>query len=274
MIERQIFQPRKRKIPRPPGATVELPRVSAEEPELVRHRAMLDAVSALEFPYLEYRASFAGGRRSCDALVAGGGACDAPSQSARERRGAAGTLCDEASQQRRGIVICGGGERYLPSAYVLVRLLRHLKCSLPVEIWHLGEAEMPGTMRGLFAELGAVCVDGSVVRRTHPVRRLAGWELKCFAIMHSAFEEVMLLDADNCPVRDPAFLFDELPYQQTGAIFWPDYTRLGPERAVWAASGIAYRDEPEFESGQIVVNKRRCWKALNVAMHINEYSDW
>jgi hypothetical protein len=84
----------------------------------------------------------------------------------------------------------------------------------------------------------------------------------------------MLLDADNCPVRDPAFLFDEPPYLQTGAIFWPDYTRLGPERAVWAASGIAYRDEPEFESGQIVVDKRRCWKALNVAMHINEYSDW
>lgn len=49
MIERQIFQPRKRKIPRPPGASVELPHVSAEEPELVRHRAMLDAVSAPEF---------------------------------------------------------------------------------------------------------------------------------------------------------------------------------------------------------------------------------
>ncbi len=28
----------KRKIPRPPGASVELPHVSAEEPELVRHR--------------------------------------------------------------------------------------------------------------------------------------------------------------------------------------------------------------------------------------------
>jgi hypothetical protein len=98
--------------------------------------------------------------------------------------------------------------------------------------------------------------------------------LKCFAIMHSAFDEVLLLDADNCPVRDPSFLFDEAPYLQTGAIFWPDYTRLGPERAAWAASGIEYRDEPEFESGQIVVDKRRCWKALNVAMHINEYSDW
>ena len=227
-----LHKPAKRKIPRPPGATVELPHVSAEEPELARHRALLDAVSGLDFPFPKER--FTG----------------------------------------RGIVICGGGERYLPSTYVLVRVLRHLGCGLPVEVWHLGEAEMPAAMRELFAELGCVCVDGAVVRRTHPVRRLAGWELKCFAVMHSAFAEVLLLDADNCPVRDPAFLFEELPYRETGAVFWPDYTRLAESRAVWAASGIAYRDEPEFESGQMVVDKRRCWRALHVAMHLNEYSDW
>jgi hypothetical protein len=85
---------------------------------------------------------------------------------------------------------------------------------------------------------------------------------------------VLLLDADNCPVRDPAFLFTTPEYAEMGAIFWPDFTRLGPERAVWAASGIEYREEWEFESGQIVVDKRRCWRALNVAMHLNEYSDW
>ena len=279
MSARRVDKPEKKasrgatglhRVPRPPGASVELPHVSAEEPELVRHRGMLDAVSALEFPFP-------------GSAYQGGGASRPPEL----RRSSAGAVVLEplrGSGDRdgpppwrfagRGIVVCGGGEKYLPSAYVLVRVLRHLGCALPVEVWHLGEAEMPGAMRSLFAELGCVCVDGLAVRREHPVRRLAGWELKCFAIMHSTFEEVLLLDADNCPVRDPAFLFDELPYQKTGAIFWPDYTRLAPERAVWAASGIPYRDEPEFESGQIVVDKRRCWKALNVAMHLNEYSDW
>ncbi len=174
----------------------------------------------------------------------------------------------------RGIVICGGGEKYLPSVYVLVRLLRHLRCTLPVEVWHLGEAEMPADLRGMLAELGAVCVDGAAMRRIHPVRRLGGWELKCYALMHSAFAEVLLLDADNCPVRDPAFLFDTPEYRRHGAIFWPDYTRFAEGQAVWVASGIAYRDEPEFESGQIVVDKARCWRALNVAMHLNEHSDW
>ena len=75
-------------------------------------------------------------------------------------------------------------------------------------------------------------------------------------------------------MRDPAFLLDTLEYAKYGAVFWPDFGRFAPEREVWTAAGTPFRDEPEFESGQIVVNKRRCWKALNVAMHLNEYSDW
>ena len=174
----------------------------------------------------------------------------------------------------RGIVICGGGEKYLPSVYVLVRLLRHLRCALPIEVWHLGKEEMPDAMRTMLAEQGAICVDGAAMCRVHPVRRLGGWELKCYALLHSAFAEVLLLDADNCPVRNPEFLFRTPEYAQHGAIFWPDYTRFAKGQAVWLASGIPYRDEPEFESGQIVVDKARCWRALHVAMHLNEHSDW
>jgi hypothetical protein len=174
----------------------------------------------------------------------------------------------------RGIVICGGGEKYLPSVYVLVRLLRHLRCRLPVEVWHLGKEEMPDAMRGLLEGLGSVCVDAEAVRRVHPVRRLGGWELKCYALMYSAFAEVLLLDADNCPVRNPDFLFTTPQYREHGAIFWPDYTRFAKGQAVWVASGIPYRDEPEFESGQIVMDKARCWRALNTAIHLNEHSDW
>ena len=76
------------KVPRPPGATVQMKHATGREPELLRHRAMLDAVCRVTFPYPAGR--FEG----------------------------------------RGIVICGGGEKYLPSVYVLVRLLRHLRCRL------------------------------------------------------------------------------------------------------------------------------------------------
>ena len=174
----------------------------------------------------------------------------------------------------RGIVICGGGVKYLPSVYVLVRLLRHLRCRLPIEVWHLGKKEMPDEIRATLAKQGARCVDAEAMNRVHPVRRLGGWELKCYALLHSRFAEVLLLDADNCPVRNPEFLFRTAQYAEHGAIFWPDYTRFVKGQAVWVASGISYRDEPEFESGQIVVDKARCWRALNVAMHLNEHSEW
>jgi len=174
----------------------------------------------------------------------------------------------------RGIVICGGGEKYFPSVYVLVRLLRHLGCALPIEVWHLGPEEMSAAMRGLLAERGVVCVDGLAVRRLHPARRLGGWEMKCHALLHCAFAEVLLLDADNCPVRDPSFLFDAPEYRKKGAVFWPDYKGFAKGQAVWKASGVPYRDEPEFESAQILVSKAHCWRALNIAMHLNEHSDW
>ena len=61
-------------------------------------------------------------------------------------------------------------------------------------------------MRGLLAPHGLECVDGLAMRRVHPARRLGGWELKCYALLHSHFAEVLLLDADNCPARDPAEL--------------------------------------------------------------------
>ena len=97
---------------------MEIRHAAGRNPELVRQRAMLEAVCAIEFPFPEGR--FAG----------------------------------------RGIVICGGGAKYFPCVYVLVRLLRHLRCRLPVEVWHLGAEEMPKELRGLLAEQGAGCVDG------------------------------------------------------------------------------------------------------------------
>ena len=133
---------------------------------------------------------------------------------------------------------------------------------------------MSTEMAALLAPYDVTCIDGRQVRLTHPVRLLQGWELKAFSLLHSRFAEVLLLDADNVPVLDPAFLFDDPVFREKGAVFWPDFGRLGPERAIWRITGIPYRDEPEFESGQILVDKTRCWPALALAMHFNEYSDF
>ena len=176
--------------------------------------------------------------------------------------------------QGRGIVICGGGPKYFTPAWVCINMLRRLGCSLPIQLWHLGEAECDDRMRALVATLGVECVDGRELSRTYPSRILNGWELKPYAIIHSPFREVMLIDADNVPVTNPDFLFDTPQFEETGALFWPDIGRLDASREIWDLCGVAYRDEPEFETGQIVVDKERCWNALSLCMWYNEYSDF
>jgi FkbM family methyltransferase len=133
---------------------------------------------------------------------------------------------------------------------------------------------MTPEMQDLVRPFGVTCVDGYKVRQQFPSRILNGWELKPYAIINSAFAEVLLLDADNVPVKNPEYLFNTAEYSQFGAIFWPDYGRLKRNNDIWQITQIPYRDEPEFESGQIIVDKRRCWRALQVTMHLNEHSDF
>jgi hypothetical protein len=174
----------------------------------------------------------------------------------------------------RGIVICAGGTRLFTCAWIAIALLRrHLACTLPIEVWHLGPEEMGPPMRGLLEELDAHPVDAFEVAKRHPVDRLGGWELKSYAVMHSRFREVLLLDADNVPVRNPSFLFDRAEYRTTGTLFWPDIVRLSPDNEIWSTSGLSYRDMPSVESGQMVLDKSRCWRALSLAHWINQHSD-
>jgi hypothetical protein len=174
----------------------------------------------------------------------------------------------------RGIVIPAGGAGYFPCAWVCIHQLRRLGCQLPIQLWYLGPGELDARMRSLVAPLGVECVDADVVRRRHPARILNGWESKPYSILHCPFREVLLLDSDNVPVLNPEFLFDTPEFRETGAIFWPDYRRMPAEREAWAVFDVPYRDEPEFESGQIVMDKVRCWRALKLTMWFNEYSDF
>lgn len=172
----------------------------------------------------------------------------------------------------QGIVVCGGGRRYFPSAWVCLNMLRRHGCKLPIELWHLGPQEMNDNMRALVETLNVKCVDAFEVRRHHPVRNLNGWELKPFAIMHSSFRQTLLLDADNVPVMDPTYLFQCPQFLETGAVFWPDFNRLARNRSIWELTGVTYENEAEFETGQVLVDKVRCWKALSLTMWMNEHS--
>jgi ADP-heptose:LPS heptosyltransferase len=174
----------------------------------------------------------------------------------------------------QGIVICGGGLRSFPSVWVCLNMLRRLGCSLPVQIWHRGKKEVDDRMVALTSSLNAVWVDAEETRKAHPARALEGCELKAYALLHSPFREVLLLDADNVPVANPEPLFDTLPFKKTGAILWPELKHLKPNQAIWKRLGIGPRDAPGVDSGQMVIDKERCWAAVMLAWWYNDHSDY
>lgn len=177
--------------------------------------------------------------------------------------------------QGRGIVICGGGPQYFPPAWVNMRMLRHLGCTLPIELWHLGPGEVSDDMRTLAESLGGVtCVDALELARRRRTRVAGGWELKCYALLHSRFREILLLDADNVPIVDPSFLFGAPQYLEAHAVFWPDREPLARHHLIWDLTGVVYRGDVLFETGQILVDKLGCWRELSLAWWMNERSDF
>ncbi|MBS0262993.1 MAG: hypothetical protein JSS02_13695, partial [Planctomycetes bacterium] len=175
--------------------------------------------------------------------------------------------------QGRGIIIAGGGERFFPMLYVTIRAIRHVGCTLPIEVWFLGhKREMPISRQRLLAPFGVTCIDADEVGAPLGVTALGGWELKVFATLHCRFQEVLHLDADCYPCRNPEILFELADYRACGAIFWPDIMERDP-RLQWSAFGVL---DPHYlgtiESGQFVVDKRICWRPLSLAWFYNRHS--
>lgn len=174
----------------------------------------------------------------------------------------AGTQKCEPSSTR-GIVIAGGG-KYFASAYVTIRVLRHVGCQLPIELWYLsGEMtrEEVESLEGLDVTHAAAGPVG-------------GWPLKPYSVIRSKFQEVLFLDADSYPIRDPSFLFDEPEYQKNGAIFWPDQEKFDLRHDQWEAVGLPYRDEPDIESGQFVIDKSKWFSGLWLTNWMNRHADY
>lgn len=177
----------------------------------------------------------------------------------------------------RGIVIGAGGAIYFKNAWCVANHLRRHGCTLPIQFWYLGFREMDPEMLAAANAVGIECIDATQLPGKKP-RILAGWELKPFSVINSLFEEVLYLDADSLPAKNPEYLFDLPEYQERGAMFWPDLPPSGRKEwipnDVWDQWGLLPDSGPDLESGQFLVNKSRCWHELKVTMWLNEHSDW
>ena len=166
------------------------------------------------------------------------------------------------------------GGRFIASAWATLSILRdHHHCALPIELWYLDDDDFPERVRQLFQRFDVRFIDVRSVRGATWLPH-SGWELKPFAVAQSQFAEVLLLDADNIPLADPAALFDDPHYSTHGALFWPDVRPVNPYNPIWAIIGVTPPSGFEHESGQMLVDKRRHWAGVQLAEHFVQHSSF
>ncbi|GMF55066.1 unnamed protein product [Phytophthora fragariaefolia] len=160
-------------------------------------------------------------------------------------------------------------EQLFLSVYAAIRALRSTGCKLPIELWY--REEETNTSHPLLHELTTKY--GAYLRIIKDPRAVKFYT-KLYAVFYSAFDNILLLDADNFAARDPAHLFTTEVYNDTGAVFWPDYWM--PNRTifntkknsdVWDLMGVPFVDMFEQESGQVLVNRAKHTKALHALLH-------
>ncbi len=181
-----------------------------------------------------------------------------------------------AGMSGRGIVT-GVYDAEFPSCWVLLNELVRLGVDLPVEAWHRpGEVsdQHLALLSGLPLNLRLRVIEDDL---DGPTKR--PFAIKPIAIQRSAFREVLWIDSDCFPIRDPSFLFDDPGYVEKGSLFWHDMMsiwqalRWRPNAPVWQVFNVPANDSQEFESGQLLIDKARCWPELCLTVHFNERRD-
>ncbi|GMF20825.1 unnamed protein product [Phytophthora fragariaefolia] len=134
------------------------------------------------------------------------------------------------------------------------------------EIWFSPEEMMenPGLLKPLRQLAQNSSAPHITIRQIRTNGKRIRFNAKVYAIYNSDFEQVLFLDADNTPVKDPSFLFETLEFEKTGAIFWPDYWHpkntmfyIDSDSLVWQLLDVPFVDMFEQESGQLVIDRRR-----------------
>ncbi|KAG2798626.1 hypothetical protein JG687_00014802 [Phytophthora cactorum] len=160
-------------------------------------------------------------------------------------------------------------EQLFLSVYAAIRALRSTGCTLPIELWY--RQDETNTSHPLLQELRSKY--GAYLRVIKDSRAVKFYT-KLYAVFYSAFDNLLLLDADNFAARDPTHLFATEVYNDTGAVFWPDFWM--PNRTifkakkgsdVWELMGVTFVDMFEQESGQVLVNRAKHTKALHTLLH-------
>lgn len=203
----------------------------------------------------------------------------------------------------KGIVIPTGTATFRYACHLITSLRQVLHSTLPIQVMHAGDADLPSQHREFLAELGTdvEIVDVTTVFDDDTLGLASGgWAVKSFAALASKFEQVILLDADAVFLQPPEVVFDHHGgYNSTGALLFHDrllWQNAFKERHNWweeqlkhhtpsatLAKSLVYNEKyaEECDSGMVVLDKGRlsillgalhvCWQNTRAVREAHTY---
>lgn len=128
--------------------------------------------------------------------------------------------------KRRGIVISSNDGRLKFACQFLAVLRNVYHSTLPVEVYHYGDKEMPTHLRDHITQTYAVKVIDlakvDLFDKSLTLLETAGWAIKAYALLASEFQEILMADDDSVLLANPDDFFDQSSFINTGTLFFRD----------------------------------------------------
>ncbi len=156
-----------------------------------------------------------------------------------------------------GIVCCAGTRHFFHNALISLRHLRKYEPRLPVELWVGDSYSIPESNTEELERLNI-----RIIQTDSKHAPTMDWRLKAYALTHTQYRHVLLLDADSCAVSELDSLFKSPAYQSHGVMVWKDIVNMSDGDPSWKWFGLNADDHPLLDSGQLVIDRERHWKCV------------
>ena len=201
-----------------------------------------------------------------------------------------------------GIVI-GGGGKYSLQAYAVISVIRELQTTLPIEVLIPSSVAQDKPfcemLKHKFDNVKCIYLQDIFDEDFLKTHEFHAFQYKSLALMASSFKNVLLLDADNFPLKNIDDIFDNELFDKNGMIVWPDFWRRTTHPFFYESAGIEidlkhrvrnfynsvnektentrlpYHDfqgtlpDPSSETGEFLINKEKHWKSLILSLYYN-----
>lgn len=165
-----------------------------------------------------------------------------------------------------GIVYLGGG-KYNQLVLLSISLLRNTGCKLPIEvILPTREDYDLDLCNNILPSFNGRCKVMSDFLPSKLVGGLKNFQLKSMALLVSSFKNVLYLDADNLPVKNPDYLFVNAPFTEKHMIVWPDLWRRSTSPNFYEIADIEIDPNWQMRNSYFPGDKRGATKG-EVSLH-------